>query len=154
MKSGIPYRIFANVYDKLPEYIVYAGLVIQPVTKNLIAAHQIKNADVLYLYRHYVEDSVFIDHPQMVVLTKVLSHPVNSEFRIYQHQLIEEINGMKIKRLIDVAKALSQKVEQHKITLYGSSRPILLNAEKAMKASIEIAQRYQIPRPYYLGEKK
>jgi len=135
-------------YDALPHYVVYAGLVFMPLTREYL--HTFGNfregADDALLYEHFFAPAV---HPEAerpaIVLTRVLPHPSNSPYRRYANSIVERINGQAIHALADVPAAL-QKGEGDTLTivLKGSGSRLVLDRERAREAHRDTLERYGI----------
>jgi hypothetical protein len=106
-----PHQRFANRYDHLPRYYVYAGLVFVPLDREVLktfghgwARKAAKPLLHEFFFRFLEEPQRILDEP--VVLIRRLDHAVNANFAWRPPQLLERVNGREIRRLEDVAAAL------------------------------------------------
>ncbi len=152
LKDAAPFKIFSTTYDKKPRFVLFAGLNFQPATRNVMAANKISNPNITYLYNFFIRDSVYLTRPELIVLTSIIPDPLNTEFKGFTHSLVDEINGVKIRRLTDVSKAFKKDVKHHVIRLYQQGRPIVIDAAKVGAAAKRIKRRYQIHTHERLGE--
>ena len=154
LKRFDPYVRLGSQYNQRPRYIVYAGLVFQPLDRNLMDAHQVRDPVANYLFDNYLTDKLYVERPEPVLLTSVLSDEVNTHFSVYAQSVIDEINGVKIRNLQDVAEALKKEGEKKEfvvIKLLEKGRPIVLKRDLAEAAHPRIMQTYGIPEDSYLG---
>ncbi|CAN5362790.1 S1C family serine protease [soil metagenome] len=156
LKRFLPYLITANQYDSQPQYIVYAGLVFQPLDRNLIAAHNIQSETVRYWFNYFVSEKLYRERPQPVIFTTFLPDAINSEIGGYVDAVVESVNGTEItdiKTMFEALKA-AEEDDSHFITikLLGEGRPILLKKDRIEEANLRISEKYGIRDPYYIAE--
>lgn len=155
LKRFDPYVKLGSQYNQRPRFLVYAGLVFQPMDRDLIDAHQIHDAAANYLFDNYLTDKLYVERPEPVILTSVLTDEVNTHLAVYAHSVVDEINGMKIKSLKDVKEALSKKDVKESfvvIKLLEKGRPLVLKRDLAEAAHPRIMQTYNITEDAYLGD--
>jgi S1-C subfamily serine protease len=141
-----------NVYDRLPRYFVYAGLVFVPLDREMLKTYggqwlQTADRPLLYeyLFRPLMEPALFLD--ERVVLLRRLDHPVNANLSWYRNVAIERINGRRIGRLEDVVDALEKHAgDYHLIELSDFRRIEVLDRKAAERANEEILRRYGVPK--------
>jgi len=151
LKRLTSYLMQANLYEKRPEYLVFAGLVFQPLDRNLLSSLNLTNDHVRYFFNYFGPKELSNERPQPVILTQVLPDAINTHFNDVGGRLVDTINGVKITRMTDVAAALD-KVEGDfiKITLVGEGRPLVLDRARAATASERINAQYGVSEPVYL----
>ncbi|MBK8091909.1 MAG: trypsin-like peptidase domain-containing protein [Verrucomicrobiaceae bacterium] len=153
LKRFDPYVKLGSQYNQRPRYVVYAGLVFQPLDRNLVDAHQIRDSSVNYIFERYLTDKLYVQRPDPVVLTSILPDEVNTWIAPYAPGIVEEINGMPIKTLADVQTALSKKDKPFiEIRLHEKSRPLILKRVFAESAHPRIMQTYNIQEDHFLGK--
>lgn len=153
LKRFMPYLLLGEQYDKRPRYVLYAGLLFQPMTRNLMEAQAIRDPLVNYWFDNFLTKELYKDRPEPVILTNVLPDEVNSYLQGFQHSIVDEINGVKIKSLKDVAEALKKKDGEFvEITLLEKNRPLVLRRDLADQAHPRIMQTYQVGEDSYLGD--
>ena len=67
LKRFDPYVKLGEQYNQRPRYLVYAGLVFQPMDKNLMDAHQITDSAASYLFDNYLAEKLYVERPEPVV---------------------------------------------------------------------------------------
>jgi S1-C subfamily serine protease len=157
LKPFEPYRRLGSIYDEMPGYLVYCGLVFQPLERNLMEAHSIQNPLVNYLFDQFLNDQIYTELPEPVILTTVLPDEATTFLTPYAHHVVEEINGVPIKRLSDVPKGLASREDGKDgrfivIKLMEMNRPLVLRRDLAEEAHPRIMRTYNIHKDAYLGE--
>jgi S1-C subfamily serine protease len=152
LKRFLPYLIQANQYDKKPRYVMFAGLVFQPLDRNLMTAHSISDLHVRYFFNYYVGENLYEEKPEVVILTSILPDAINTHMRGFSDSIVEEVNGREIKSLRDVYEALNESGPRsyHVIKLLGNGLPIVLDAALVPAAQKRIMAQYAVPVDHYL----
>jgi S1-C subfamily serine protease len=140
-----------NRYGVAPDYVVYAGLVFMRLEVELLKTFgrgwpQSANRDLVWhqLFRE-AERPEEADR-EVVVLTRVLRHAVNSQMALTPPLAVERINGRPVRSLADVKEAFAAGRERfHRIEFEGDGGIEALDREKAEAAHPEILRQYAIP---------
>ncbi len=121
-------RMYAVQYEKKPRYLVFAGLVFQPLDTNLFAASKFDNVTVRRLFTDYVPKGLFEKHKDIVVLTRVESDPVTSQLADFSGFAVEKINGVEVRDLAHAHELLHPKdvPEFFVIDLFDAERPVVI----------------------------
>ena len=145
-------RMYAIQYGKDPRYIVFAGLVFQPLNTNLFAAHKFEDTTVRRLYTDYVSKGLFKQHEDVVILTRVESDPVTSQLDEFAGHAVDKINGVEVRSLAHAHELLhpEKAPEFHVIELFGADRPVVIPADKVGEANERVSKNYGIPRLHNL----
>ena len=153
LKPFPAYLMQANRYEQQPEYLMHAGLVFQPLDHELMGAFSLTNLRTRYFYDYYAQDELYKELPEIVVLTSVLPDAINTWFRDYTGQVVEEINGVKIKSLKDAADALAKEPDGTHLTirLAGEGRPIVLEKKLIAAAQERIQRKYGLAQDRYIA---
>ena len=153
LKPFPPSQMYAVQYGVKPRYTSFAGLVLQPLDRNLYAAHNFSNTRVRRLFTHYLDEAIFKEREDIVILTSVLSDPVNTHVSSHIGTAVESINGEKITSLEHAHKLLhpEKTPEFFIIKCEGIERPIVVPGNKAAAASQRTQANYGITSPAYLG---
>jgi hypothetical protein len=109
---------------------------------------------VSYIFDNYLTKEIYKERPEVVVLTNILPDEVNSYLQGFQHGIVDEVNGVKIKTLRDVADALKKKEGDGRfvvIKLLEKNRPLVLKRDLAEAAHPHIMQTYQVKEDSHLG---
>jgi S1-C subfamily serine protease len=146
LKTLPPSRMYAIQYEKKPRYVVFSGLVMQPLDTNLYATSKFKDTTVRRFYSDYVPKGLFEEKKDIVILTQVMADPVTTQIEGFTGKAIEKINGEPIRDLNHAHELLYRKdaSEFHVIELYGPNRPIIIPSKKVKEANARIQKSYGI----------
>jgi S1-C subfamily serine protease len=139
-----PYLMQANTYDVAPRYVLFGGLLFQPLSRNFLQAYDIDNLQVRYFYDYFLDDDLYKDHPEVIILSAILPDPTNTYLSDFKDGIVDEINGEKIRTLDDVATGFRKESAQYVIKLLGVGRPLVLDRAAVEAARQRIDQRYNI----------
>ena len=135
-----PFQLQANQYEVKPRYILFGGLLFQPISRNFLQASKLDNLRVRFMYNFFVSDEFFKERPDLIVLSSVLPDPV------------DEINGTKIKTLDNMAEELAKPADQYVIKMMGEGRPIVMERAAVEAARERIKTRYNVRDEQNLSE--
>ena len=158
LKRFIPYLIQASQYDKLPNFVLFAGLQFQPLDRNMMVSHAITDLQARYHYTYFSQDELYRERPQVIVLTSVLPDSANTHIKPYVHNVIDTINGKKIRLLQDVHDALYGDFKEegrddfHVIRCVGEGRPLVLRRDDAELAHDRIKAKYNVGFDHFIEE--
>lgn len=154
LKRFLPYLIQANQYNQQPQFVMFAGLVFQPVDRNLLSSHGITDLQVRYLYNYYSDKEIYKEKPQIVVLTQILPDEINTHLGMFGHKVVEEVNGKRIRTLQDLSAALFETEPAgafHVIRFMGEGQPLVLEKSRIAAAQKRIQTRYNVGMDRRLG---
>lgn len=153
LKAFPAYQMQANKYEQQPEYLMFAGLVFQPLDNELMNTFGLNNLRTRYYFDYYAQDELYKEMPEVVVLTSILPDAINTWIREYTGQVVEEINGVKIKSLQDAATALSKDPEGTHVVirLAGEGRVIALEKKLIGSAQERIRRKYGVAQDHYIA---
>ena len=149
MKPSRAKELLMEEYDKMPRYVVFGGLVFQPIQRNVLAAADISMLDVALDIRDYQEDGGCVDYEDMVIITKVLDDEVNARLSgSVSNAIVEKINGVKVKGLSHAYKLLyPEKMPEYVIIeLKDGERPLIFEGKAMEAANKRISKTYNIPK--------
>ena len=146
LKPLRPSRMYAVQYEKKPRYVVFAGLVFQPLDTNLFATSKFQDVTVRRLYTDYVSKGIFQEKKDIVMLTRITPDPVNSQIDNFTGLAVHKINGTPVRDLAHAHELLygENPPEFHVIELYGAQRPVIIPSEKVEEANARIQANYGI----------
>lgn len=141
-------RMYAIKYEEKPRYIIFAGLLFQPLDTNLFATASFRDVTVRRLYSDYVSKGLFQEYEDVVILTDVLADELNSSLPSYTGRAVKSINGNKVTSLAQAEELLHPKTtpEYFVIELMGVDRPLVLPAAQIPAANERVKKNYNIPR--------
>ncbi|MBC8378111.1 MAG: trypsin-like peptidase domain-containing protein [Planctomycetes bacterium] len=138
-------------YDQKPDYRVFAGLTFVPVTRNYLESWgRSWITDVPFTLRYLFVDSDQLNNDpnrvEYVSLSEVLPDEVNAYSEGFKGQVIESVNGFKIKKLADLDEAFKTSHDGYWVVHFiGNSSPLVMDAEQAVEHSPLINNKYQVP---------
>ena len=142
------FSMYENLYEEPPRYVLYGGLVFQPLTANLMAG-LVSGADLRLrqTYTLFGQDQLYKETPEPVILTTVLPDRSNVYLAGLTGQVVREINGKRIRTLADVLPALELGGERSVIRFEGDQRPAVLKKKEVDQVMPRIMTQYGITQP-------
>jgi len=147
-----PYLIQGHSYDVRPRYVLYGGLLFQPLNLELIDAYSPGDLRLRHFFDFFVLEQLYLDHPEVVVLTTILPDPINTYLAPYRFGIVDEVNGLKIKTLSDLAQALATTPDRFVIKMIGDGPPLVLDPAQVAAARDRIKSRYNVLQEQNLEE--
>jgi len=141
-----PFTLHSNAYNEKPRFVLFGGLVFQPVDENFMSALSPDDLRLRYTFDFFVDDKLYVDRPEIVVLSGILADPVNAYSGDSRFGIVDEINSKKIRSLEDVATAFAEPSEYYVIQMLGAGRPIVLERKAVDAARERILSRYGVSR--------
>ena len=139
-----PFEMQGRAYGQRPRFVLVGGLLFQPLNRDFLEPQKKIGIRLRYFFDYFVTDQLYRDHPEVVVLSNILSDPVNTYVAPFKGSIVERINDRPIRSLNDVATAFEQPGEFHVIELLGEGRPIVLERSALAEAQARIKQRYGV----------
>ncbi|MCX6936027.1 MAG: trypsin-like peptidase domain-containing protein [Verrucomicrobia bacterium] len=139
------FSMYENLYEEAPRYVLYGGLIFQPLTANLMGVLA-GSADLRLrqTYSMFGQDQLYRETPEPVVLSTVLPDPLNVYLRGLAGQVVREINGRRIRTLADVVPALESGGKRTVIQFEGDQRPAVLKKDDVDRATPRLMAQYGI----------
>ncbi|MBQ1960107.1 MAG: trypsin-like peptidase domain-containing protein, partial [Akkermansia sp.] len=142
--------IMANTYDALPRYVVYAGLVFQPLQLNVIQAHRLSVTDFMVELDAFQRKGGSTKKDDIVVLTKVLKDEVNARFSDFGKRIVKSVNGVEVTGLAHLHSLLyPQNGEELPaftvIEFADAGRPLVIDNATIQAANERISAGYNVP---------
>ena len=147
-----PFTMQANQFDIAPTYVLFGGLLFQPLSRNLLGSMQFQNPRIHYLFETFVPKEVYNEHPELIVLTSILPDPINTYLNEFKEGIVESINDTPARTLKDIAAAFSKPAEFYVIRFLGNGRPLVLERSAVEAAAERIRSRYGVLRDQNLEE--
>ena len=144
LKPAWPYLIQANAYDVKPRFVLFGGLLFQPLSRDFLEVYGIDDLRVRYFYDSFVDRDIFLDHPEVIILSQVLPDPINTYLEEFRNAIVSEVNGHPIKRLEDLAAAFAEPADYYVIKCIGEGRPIVLERSAVEAARERIKTAYNV----------
>src|SRR6266478_3239548 len=147
-----PYLYLAHGYDVKPRYILYGGLLFQPLTLDLVDAFQPTDVRIRHYFDYFVVEQIYLEHPEVVILTNVFPDPTNTYLAPYRSSIVDEVNGKKIRKLDDLAAAFAEKADRFVVRMIGDGPPLVLDPKEVESARERIKTRYNVVSEQNLDE--
>jgi len=147
-----PYWIQGHRYDVRPRYVVYGGLLFQPLNLDLIDAYQPTDLRIRHFFDYFVLEQIYLEHPDVIVLTNILPDPINTYLSAYRGGIVDEINGKKIRTLEELAKIFSETPDRFVVKMIGAGPPLVLDPKQVEAARERIKKRYNVMKEQNLEE--
>ena len=152
------FEIMGQAYDEQPRYVVYGGLVFQPLQANVITAHQLNLTDFLVEMDEFLRCGGCFEKKDLVVLTKVLPDEVNSRFNNFGTRIVEKVNGVEVLGLDHLYELLyappaegAGRPAYTVIEFKDAPRPMVHDNAVIDAANARISAGYNIAAPARLG---
>lgn len=148
--------IFRQTYDVKTQYWITGGLVFSPLSRGYLSTlgNDINTPAAQQLLYHSIYakvDHLIKDREDFIVLISRLPHPVNTYCDGYINQIVQSINGIKIRAMRDIPQSFGAPSNGFHIVLFeNNDNPLILDANAATVADREIIKRYNIPAIGYL----
>ena len=139
-----------NLYDSLPRYFVYAGLVFTPLTLDYVKTfgrnwRGVANLEMVYELYYQRNEKPEKVRPEPIVLAATMAHPVNADLRLVNRAMIDEINGRRIESLEDVIAAFKDNPKDQHMIKFASGTVECLDKAGGDSANAQILSTYGIP---------
>lgn len=147
-----PYLIQARQYDVQPRFVLFGGLVFQPLSSSFYSTLQQKTVTLRYHMTMFLDKELYRRHPEVVVISKILPDPINTYLDRFVYTIVDQINETKIRTLEDVAAAFDKPAEFYVIRVMGDPQPLVLEGQAVAEAKARILRRYGVTREAHLED--
>jgi len=148
-----PYSVQGHSYDVRPRYVLYGGLLFQPLNLDMLEAYRATDLRLRHFFEYFTVEQIYLQHPDVIVLSNILPDPINTYLAPYRGAIVDEINGKKIRTLDELANAFAQAPEQLVIRMIGDGPPLVLDRNKVEAARERIKTRYNVAKDQNLQER-
>jgi S1-C subfamily serine protease len=152
LKTAWPYLVQGHSYDVRPRYVLYGGLLFQPLNLDLLEAYRPTDLRLRHFFEYFILEQLYLLHPDVIVLTNILPDPINTYLAPYRGGIVDEINGKKIRTLDELANAFAETSEHFVIRMIGDGPPLVLDRNKVEAARDRIKTRYNVLKEQNLEE--
>jgi PDZ domain len=144
-----------QLFDQAPEYVLAGGFVFVPLSEPYLRSWgPTWRQHAPFRLAYYSMDKVKPERPQRVVLSQVLPYPANIGYESLRNTVIDEVNGIKIKRISDIVTALKSPINGFNVFKFESGEPVqqaVLDASDMDQATEQIMAHYHIPADHVLN---
>ena len=138
-KKDIKYTVVTEVtIETPPSYMVYGGLLFEPLTSNYMAGVIEKLGSV------YDREELYKDYKELVVLVRVLPFDVNLGYTDAVNQIIVKVNGDKYKDFKDFAQKVKNVKSGFIIFENDNGDEIVLDVKEVEEQREALMQNYNI----------
>jgi S1-C subfamily serine protease len=148
-----PYSVQGHSYDVRPRYVLYGGLLFQPLNLDMLEAYRFTDLRLRHFFEYFILEQIYLQHPDVIVLSNILPDPINTYLAPYRGGIVDEVNGKKIRSLDELADAFAQTPEQMVIRMVGDGPPLVLDRNKVEAARERIKARYNVAKEQNLQER-
>jgi S1-C subfamily serine protease len=139
-----PYSIQGHSYDVRPRYVLYGGLLFQPLSLDMLEAYRTSDLRLRHFFEYFILDQIYLQHPDVIVLSNILPDPINTYLAPYRGAIVDEVNGKKIRTLDELAKSFAEAPDKLVIRMIGDGPPLVLDRNKVESARERIKARYNV----------
>jgi S1-C subfamily serine protease len=147
-----PYSIQGHSYDVRPRYVLYGGLLFQPLNLDMLEAYRPSDLRLRHFFEYFVLEQLYLQHPDVIVLANILPDPINTYLAPYRGGIVDEVNGKKIRTLDEFADAFAESPERLVIRMIGEGPPLVLDRNQVEAARERIKARYNVLKEQNLQE--
>ncbi len=144
-------EITGQAYDQQPRYVVYGGLVFQPLQSNVISANQLNPTDFMVEMDDFIRCGGSAKKKDIVVLTKVLRDEVNARYTNYGSRIVTKVNGVEVlglEHLYDLLYAAPAEGQENPgytvIEFADAPRPLVIDNAAIQAANARVSAGYNI----------
>ena len=137
--KNIKYSIVKDVtLETAPSYLVYGGLLFEPLTNNYMTVTQGVLASV------YEKEDKFKDYSELAVLVRVLPFDVNLGYTDIENVVIIKVNGQKYKDFKEFVKKVESVKSEFIIFETDKGEEIVLDVKQVQAEKAELMRNYNI----------
>lgn len=138
-KKDIKYTVVTEVtIETPPSYMVYGGMLFEPLTSNYMAGTIEKLGSV------YDREELYKDYKELVVLVRVLPFDVNLGYTDAENEIIVKVNGEKYKDFKDFAQKVKNVKSGFIVFENDNGDEIVLDVKEVEEQREELMQNYNI----------
>lgn len=147
--------VVAKNFDRLPRYVVFGGLLFQPMQRDVLEAHKVAPKNYVPALYDFVQLGANLRKDDVVILTEVLPDTVNSMLSGFGNRVVKKVNGVEVKGLSRLNELLypdrGKRPPFTVIEFEDGERPVIFDETMIDAANARIAERYAIPSPARLS---
>lgn len=132
-----------------PRYLVFGGLVFQPLSRDYLEYFDEPPPNLLSIPRN---EDVTEQRREVILMQRVLPHPVNRGYQNWEDEVVESVNGMAPRDMRHLAQIIDQARGRWLRVRMRDGHLITLDLQAARKAQEQILDAYGIPEDRYLGD--
>ncbi len=130
-------------YDRQPSYLIFAGVVFQPLSSQYLEALYDWSYDLpYYAYSQYLRTP---ERKQIILISQVLAAPINRGYHDWENLIVEKVEGRRPRDMQDLAELLATADEPWMELVTEQGSRMILDLAQARNAGPGILQRYGVP---------
>jgi hypothetical protein len=145
-----PYLMHARQYDTHPRFLVFGGLVFQPLSSSFYNTLEDPSLTLRYYYSQFLEKELYRTHPEVIVISRILPDTINAYQNQFVNAIVDSVNDTKIRTLADLDRALKTPEAFYVIRVVGDPQPLVLEARAVAEAEERIHERYGLVQTAHL----
>jgi hypothetical protein len=119
----------------------------------MLEAYRFSDLRLRHFFEYFILEQIYLQHPDVIVLSNILSDPINTYLAPYRGAIVDEVNGKKIRSLNELANAFAEAPKQLVIRMIGEGPPLVLDRNKVEAARERIKTRYNVVKEQNLQER-
>ncbi|MFC1856450.1 trypsin-like peptidase domain-containing protein [Thermodesulfobacteriota bacterium] len=147
-----PYLMQSRRHDVRPRFVLFGGLIFQPLSYEFLKSGKVKDVNILYHYSAFLDNEIYLDKPEIIVLSRILPDSMNTYLAGFGNSIVHTINDKKIRTLEDVTTAFKQPSDYYVIRFVGQGRPLVLERKAVTEARERILRGYGVLQEIYLKD--
>lgn len=134
---------------KRPRYLVFGGLVFQPLSRDYLEYFEDAPPNLTSIPRNR---DVTEQRREVILMQRVLPHPVNRGYQSWQDEVVDSVNGTVPRDMPHLAEIIDSAQGRWLRIRMEDGHLITLDRQAARRAHDEILDAYGIPEDRYLGD--
>lgn len=133
------------VYEEIPKYYVYGGIVFVPLNMNFLIHLGAAGAS------NSTSKWVSEEKQELVSILQILAADVNLGYQYFRSRVIESVNGESVKNFAHFVELLEKNTAKNIIFEDEIGYQIIMNHQQALASEKDILKLYSIPKKYSKG---
>ena len=146
-----PYIQQATSYEA-PRYVVFGGLLFQPMNRNLIMTYQFASPRIFHYFAHFIDEEMYKERDEVIILTALLPDAINTYLDEFREGVVKKVNDAAIRNTKDLAAAFAKQADEYVLEFEGAGRPLVLLRADIEAARERIRQRYNVLKEQHLDD--
>ena len=135
-------RLVPDADSTPPSYLIFGGLVFQPLTRSFLELYDDPPSHMVDLYFH--RNAQTADRSGVIILSRVLPSAVNRGYEDFEEEIIARIDGRVPRDLADLTRHLDAAKGEFVQMETRQGRRVVLDRERAVAGLPRVLERYAI----------
>jgi S1-C subfamily serine protease len=145
-------------YDSAPTFVIYGGLVFQPLDANLMEAYapgwaKAGRPEIFYRYNYYLVGEIYKNTKIDVVFSRRLADRVNLYAEEFEGRLVATVNGEAVQSFHQFVELVDRTLKEEQFLIlrfHGVPRPLVLRSADVRDTRQTIPAQYGIRQDRHL----